>query len=86
MVKKRGVIRRRNDLLSRFGAVVRGHRLGLGISQQELGKRAGLHRTYITDIERGVRNISIKSVASLSKALGVPISSLFPSAADRSAP
>ncbi len=51
----------------------------MGISQEELGWRAGLHRTYITDIERGVRNISLKSVESLSKALQVSTWALFAS-------
>ena len=81
MTKKIGQARRKNDLQFRFGSVIRDFRKRLGISQEELGWRAGLHRTYITDIERGVRNISLKSVASLSKALEVSTSSLFASAA-----
>ena len=75
--KKREVARRKNDLQFRFGAVVRDCRRRLGISQEELGWRAGLHRTYITDIERGVRNISLKSVANLSKALEMSMWRLF---------
>jgi len=59
--------------------VIRDCRKRLGISQEELGWRAGLHRTYITDIERGVRNISLKSVESLSKALQVSTWALFAS-------
>ena len=82
--KKRGVTRRKSDLQNRFGSVVRNCRKRLGISQEELGWRAGLHRTYITDIERGSRNISMKSVASLSKALDVSIWSLFAGAASLS--
>jgi transcriptional regulator with XRE-family HTH domain len=41
-----------------------------------LGEEAGLHRTYIADIERGARNLSIKSIARIAKALGVSISDL----------
>ncbi|MFZ1056818.1 MAG: response regulator [Opitutaceae bacterium] len=81
MTKKRGIARRKDDLQYRFGAVVRDCRRRLGISQDELGWRAGLHRTYITDIERGVRNISLRSVSSLSKGLDVSMWSLFASAA-----
>lgn len=61
--------------------MIRDCRKRLGISQEELGWRAGLHRTYITDIERGVRNISLKSVESLSKALQVSTWALFASTA-----
>ncbi len=77
MAKKQGITRREIDLQFRFGSTVRERRLRLGISQEELGSRAGLHRTYITDIERGARNISLKSVARLSKALEVSMGSLF---------
>lgn len=47
------------------------------MTQEELGWRAGLHRTYITDIERGARNLTLGSVAALAKALEVSISSLL---------
>ena len=77
VTKKRVSARRKNDLQYRFGSVIRDCRHRLGISQEELGWRAGLHRTYITDIERGVRNISLKSVASLSKALEISTWCLF---------
>jgi CheY-like chemotaxis protein len=65
--------------------VIRDCRHRLGISQEELGWRAGLHRTYITDIERGVRNISLKSVASLSKALEISTWCLFAGASGEGA-
>ena len=45
----------------------------LGFSQEDLALRAKLHRTYISDVERGERNISIESLRRLSIALGIPM-------------
>jgi CheY-like chemotaxis protein len=65
------------NLKKDFGAAVRAHRLRLGYSQGRLAERAGLHRTYVTDVERGARNISLESMARLARALEMSISSLF---------
>ena len=54
-----------------FGRAVRRRREALGISQEELADRAGLHRTYIGDVERGERNISLVNIVKLAKALRV---------------
>ncbi len=62
---------------SRFGSVVRSQRLKDGLSQEELAHRSGLHRTYVTDVERGARNPSLNSIKKLSDALGVSLSELF---------
>jgi CheY-like chemotaxis protein len=62
-----------------FGAAVRAQRLRLGISQELLAERAALHRTYITDVERGARNLSLDSISRLARALDLSVSSLFPS-------
>jgi CheY-like chemotaxis protein/DNA-binding XRE family transcriptional regulator len=61
----------------RFGASVKRLRHRLGISQEELAWRAELHRTYVSDIERGVRNPSLQSIERLAKALEVSFSTLF---------
>ena len=45
-------------------------RTAAGISQEELADRAGLHRTYISSIERAQRNISLENIFLLAKALG----------------
>ncbi len=54
------------------------------ISQEELAGRAGLHRTYVSDIERGARNVSLESIEKLARALGVPVSVLFSESDDAS--
>ena len=50
-----------------FGEKIRKLRKKLKISQEELGFRAGLHRTYIGSIERGEQNISIDNIHKLAK-------------------
>lgn len=50
---------------------VRRLRKSAGLSQEALADRAGLHRTYISSIERGERNITLASIFALAKALGV---------------
>lgn len=77
MLKNSEPSKNRNSLQVRFGAAVRECRNSLGISQEELAWRAGLHRTYIADIERGVRNITLRSMESVAKALDVPMSNLL---------
>src|SRR5262249_44814388 len=61
-----------------FGATVKARRRQLGISQEELAERADLHRTYVSDIERGARNISLQSITKLASALAISVSALFP--------
>lgn len=52
-------------------------RAELGISQEELADRAGLHRTYVGSVERSERNISIDNIAKLAAALKVEASALI---------
>ena len=65
------------DVRKEFGAAIRAHRLRLGMSQEALAERAELHRTYVTDVERGARNLSLESISRLARALDVSIESLF---------
>lgn len=53
-----------------------------GLSQEELADRAGLHRTYISSIERGERNISLENIFLLANALGVEAADLVTPAKD----
>lgn len=77
MPKKTELSKNKTSLQARFGAAVKDCRNSLKISQEELAWRAGLHRTYIADIERGVRNITLRSAASVAKALDVSMASLL---------
>ena len=60
-----------------FGAAVRSVRNERGISQERLAEVAGLHRTYIGDIERGERNLSLINIERLALALGIRPSELL---------
>ncbi len=65
------------DVKKEFGAIIKNRRIHLGLSQEALAERAGLHRTYVTDVERGTRNLSLESISKLARAFGISISALF---------
>ena len=65
------------SLKIKFGAVVRRYRRRLCISQEELAWRANMHRTYLADIERGGRNLSLLAIVRLISALRVPLTEFF---------
>src|SRR5438128_10920566 len=67
----------RHDVKWSFATALKACRGRLGISQEELAGRAGLHRTYVSDIERGARNLSLESIDKLAKALEIPVSTFF---------
>lgn len=52
-------------------------RTSKGYSQEKLAELTGLHRTYISDIERGVKNVTVKKIALICLALDVSLSALF---------
>ena len=64
-------------ILKKFGDRVRSLRNETGISQEKLAKLAEMHRTYVSGIERGERNVSLVNIIRLSKALGVSASELM---------
>ena len=65
------------EILYKFGSVVRQFRLLRGMSQEQLADRSGLHRTYISSIERGVRNVSLVNIQKIADALGISLSEIF---------
>lgn len=64
-------------IMKSFGLKVKEKRAKLDISQEELAFRSGLHRTYISDIERGSRNVSLINIKKISQALKVKSSELL---------
>ena len=69
---------KKTDAQKVFGTSVKVSRNLLGISQETLAERSVLHRTYISDLERGERNPSLQTIIRLAHALEVPIATLFP--------
>lgn len=64
------------DICALFGREVRRYRQAVGLSQEALAARAGLDRTYVSGVERGLRNVSLKNLHILARALGVTIGEL----------
>jgi transcriptional regulator with XRE-family HTH domain len=64
-------------LLKQFGKKVLYYRKKKNLSQEKLAELAGLHRTYIGQIESGKRNIALKNIEKIAKALGVAVKDLF---------
>jgi len=64
-------------LRMQFGEKVRELRKKLGLSQEELGFKANIHRTYIGAVERGEQNVSLDNIGKLAKTLKIPLTTLF---------
>jgi transcriptional regulator with XRE-family HTH domain len=67
---------KRHRALTAFGLAVRRTREAKGLTQEKLAERADLDSTYISGIERGVRNASLLSLVRVAKGLGVSLSEL----------
>jgi transcriptional regulator with XRE-family HTH domain len=65
------------DIRIRFGRAIRRIRQEQEINQEEAAERCGLHRTYYSGIERGVRNVSLVNVEKISKGLKTSLPDLF---------
>jgi transcriptional regulator with XRE-family HTH domain len=65
------------DIRKKFGKRLRQLREERGWSQEEFADRAGLHRTYVSAVERGVRNPTLSVIERLAKALGVSLAEML---------
>ncbi|MBS3988040.1 MAG: helix-turn-helix transcriptional regulator [Erysipelothrix sp.] len=66
-----------NTVLELFGRRLRQFRTQQNLTQEALAKKIGLHPNYISDVENGRRNISLRLVAKLASGLGVNIKDFF---------
>lgn len=66
-----------SDILTKFGKRVSSYRKEANLSQERLAELSGLHRTYIGMIERGEKNITLKNIEKISKALKINMSDLL---------
>lgn len=67
----------KEDILIKFGDSVRSLRLERNLSQEQLAEKADLHRTYIGMIERAEKNITLKNIGKIAKALDIKIQDFF---------
>ena len=65
------------DILFLFGQAIRGLRQEKTISQEAFADMCGLHRTYISDVELGKRNVSLKKKEKMANALDITLPKLF---------
>jgi transcriptional regulator with XRE-family HTH domain len=65
------------DIRTRFGRAIRRIREEQEINQEEAADRCGLHRTYYSGIERGVRNVSLVNIEKVAKGLKTSLPDLF---------
>ncbi len=65
------------DIVKVFGLNVKKYRLALGLSQEALAEKSGLHRTYISAIECFKRSIALENIQCLAKALEIEVYLLF---------
>lgn len=60
------------DIVKVFGTNLRYYRTKLNLSQEKIAELSGLHRTYISSVERFQRNISIENIQRIATALNIP--------------
>jgi transcriptional regulator with XRE-family HTH domain len=70
-------MRQRPDILIRFGKAVRDLRHAAKLSQEAFAHKCGLDRTYVSGIERGKRNLSLRNIEVIASTLGISLAELF---------
>ena len=65
------------QILVSLGNEIRTRRKQRALTQQEFGDLVGLHRTYVADIERGSRNVSLYNICRIATALNISVAELF---------
>jgi transcriptional regulator with XRE-family HTH domain len=65
------------DIRVRFGFVIRSLREAKELTQEELAERSRIHRTYLSDIERGSRNVALINIERLAQSLSVTMQEMF---------
>lgn len=70
-------------LLSALGQAIRQVREDRNVSQEKLAEFAGLHRTYVSSVEQGRRNVSVENIHKIANALGVSMTELIQLCEDR---
>ena len=66
-----------DPVLRAFGLSVKRYREAVKLTQEQLAEKADLDRTYLSDVERGTRNLGIKNVVRLATALGITAAELM---------
>lgn len=69
--------RETSELLLAFGRAVRTLRTARGLSQERLAEEVGIHRTYVGDVERALRNIGLMSIDRIARALATDLVGLM---------
>lgn len=62
---------------TKFGLVVKKKRIDLNLSQEKFAETIGLHRTYISEVESGTRNVSLMNIEKIAKGLNMSVSEIF---------
>lgn len=73
---------RSEQVLAALGVAIADRRRTLRMSQDRLASKAGLHRTYVSEIERNARNMSVRTLVQIAQALDMSISELMQHAED----
>ncbi len=61
------------ELLQRVGEILRSHRTRCGLTQERAAELAGINVTYLSDVERGKRNVSLLNLARLAEAYNLQL-------------